>query len=98
MHLCTDGWTVPGPGNACFAPRVFSWQAGWTSEFHPTHRYSLLVELALLRGSCLFPAEIVSRRCVTSVNRSSFLHPDGGLRRVVLCGAVQITRSKPGKC
>ena len=51
--------------------RVFSYATRRDgTEFHPTHRYSLLAELTLLRGSCLVPAEIRPRRGrETSVNR-----------------------------
>ena len=52
------------------APAFFVRNAGGRDGFHPTHRYSPLTELTLLRGSRLVPAEIRHRRVrETSVNR-----------------------------
>jgi hypothetical protein len=57
-RILPSGGILLGPANTCFAPAFFVRNPEKRDGIHPTHRYSPLAELALLRGSCLVPAEI----------------------------------------
>ncbi len=51
-----------GPVNTSFALAFFVRNPRDGTRFHPTHPYSSLTELTLLRGTLLIPAEILHRR------------------------------------